>query len=44
MVQTQPQNQNNNMFNDVQEYYQKPLNKNNMMFSNLAQLLIMIQI
>ena len=44
MDQTQPQNQNNNMFNDVQEYYQKPLNKNNMMFSNLAQLLIMIQI
>jgi len=37
MNQNQPQNQKMNMFNDVQEYYQKPLNKNNMMFTNLTQ-------
>jgi hypothetical protein len=37
MNQSQPQNQKMNMFNDVQEYYQKPLNKNNMMFTNLTQ-------
>ena len=36
--QVQPQNQKMNMFNDVQEYYQKPVNSNNMMFNSMTQL------